>query len=266
MLNQPEMPQPVGFIHAGFAANAELSDLDQTNGIISQLKIIPRPDSAAIAKQLIEAGLHYLKERGASQVHVGSVFPHAPFYLGLYGGSRVPGILEEDRAARQALLDAGFEDVDQVHLLERKLVGFRTTLDRKQLNLRRTCQIQTVADPPETTWWESCLFSKAERDRFNLIDKQQQKWVGSVSFWDMLPIASETGTVCRGLYDLQISPEMRNAGLGKLLVGEALKQLAQQGIGRIEVQARDSDPAVLALCDRLGFDVIAKAYQMVRSV
>lgn len=82
----------------------------------------------------------------------------------------------------------------------------------------------------------------------------------------MSPIASETGTVCRGLYDLKISPEMRNAGLGKLLVGEALKQLAQQGIGRIEVQAKKSDPAALALFDRLGFDGIAKAYQMMRAL
>lgn len=253
----------LGFIHAGFAPNSTLSDLDLQQGVIAQLKLIPSSQQKQVAAGLIQHGLDYLRSKGARQIHVGSHFPHSPFYLGLYGGSRVPGILEHEHFAIDCLLEAGFHVDDEVLLLERQLSDFRPPVDREQLAHRRQFEIQAIADPMEANWWECCQFSMAEREKFILFPKMDRKMaIGSVAFWDMQPIASEVGGSARGLYDLQIDEQQRRSGLATFLVSESLKQLSQQGVGRVEVQVRTTDPASLNLFRKLGFSQIAKAFQM----
>jgi len=255
--------KPLGFVHAGFAPNRQLSDLDLENGVIAQLKVVPSPYQQQVAGQLIQQAIQYLRARGALRVHAGSMFPHSPFYLGLYGGSRVPGILEQDSLARESLLAAGFQDDDVVLLLERPLGNFRPPVDRLQLAHRRQFEVQAIADPMEANWWECCQFSMAEREKFNLTPKNDPgTTIGSVAFWDMQPLASEVGGSARGLYDLHINDRQRREGIATFLVSEALKQLSQHGVGRVEVQVRESDPAAIGLFRKLGFAEIAKAFQM----
>ncbi len=253
---------PVGFIHAGFGPNESLSDMDSQAGILSQLKVVPREDDSQIAGGLINHAIHYLQQRGATSVEIGSKFPHAPFYLGLYGGSRVPGIMHDDLIARFALQDRGFGYDDEVLLMKLELAGFRPNVDRDQMALRRQYQVKTTEDPMETSWWECCLFSHSERVRFTLHSKTNSAPIGAVCFWDMLPIASEFGMSCRGLYDLHIAPEFRRRGMATFLINEALKGLKQLGIVQVEVQVRHSDIASLQFFDKLGFEKFAVAYQM----
>jgi ribosomal protein S18 acetylase RimI-like enzyme len=255
--------QALGFIHAGFAPNSGLDDLDLQQGVIAQLKLIPSGQQKQVAAELIRRGLDYLRSKGARRIHVGSHFPHTPFYLGLYGGSRVPGILEHDHFAIECLLEAGFRVDDEVLMLERQLSDFRPPVDREQLAHRRQFNVQAIADPMETNWWECCQFSMAEREKFTLCPKSDRgAAIGSVAFWDMQPLASEVGGSARGLYDLHIENQQRRSGLATFLVSESLKQLSQQGIGRVEVQVRATDPGPLGLFRKLGFSQIAKAFQM----
>ena len=259
-------PLPLGFVHAGFAPNATLSDLDRTVGIVSQLKMVPGDRAAEVGRGLLEHGIQYLKQAGSTIAHVGGNFPNAPFYQGLYGGSRIPGVLDADHASRTALTEFGFQVADQVLLLERSLVGFRAQVDRDQMTLRRQFQIKAIADPLETTWWESCTFSLAERDRFTVFHKTKREYVGSVSFWDMQPLASQFGESCRGMYDLSVNAELRRGGMATFLVGEALRHLMQQGIGRVEVQVRQSDAPSLGVFKKLGFEPVAQGALMFKEL
>jgi ribosomal protein S18 acetylase RimI-like enzyme len=255
-------PQPLGFVHAGFGPNASLSDVDQSQGLICQLKVLPGERSAEVARGLLTAALDYLKRSGSKIAFVGSHFPHAPFYLGLYGGSRMPGIMHDDRLAREALLDFGFHEQDQVILLERKLAGFRPLAGRNQTDIRRNYQVKAIPDPLETSWWECCLFSLTERDRFTLYDPKLRQTVSSVSFWDMQPMSSEYGAACRGLYDLHVQLDLRRSGLASFLIGESLKSLMQRGVSLVEVQVRASDQASRHLFQKLQFTHAATAIQM----
>lgn len=258
--------QPLGFVHAGFAPVDELNDLDFRRGVLAQLKVLPGENQHEVAAGLIQRAIDYLRDRGATEVHAGSRFPHSPFYLGLYGGSRVPGVIAEDRCALQSLQRAGFREIDTVLMLERRLADFRPSVDRQQLALRRKYQLQAIADPLEGNWWECCQFSMAERERFNLMNKSDRgnsrEIIGSVSFWDMQPLASEIGGTARGLYDLHVDAKTRRSGLATFMVSESLKQLANQGVGRVEVQIPQSDPIVGRLFNKLGFVEISRGYQM----
>ena len=68
----------------------------------------------AVTMPKVRAAIDYLKSRGARTAYVGSCFPNAPFYLGLYGGSQVPGVLVDDVASVNALQSFGFVEDDQI--------------------------------------------------------------------------------------------------------------------------------------------------------
>ena len=258
--------KPLGFVHASFAPNEQLSDLDLSCGIVSQLKVVPGEFAEEVGQELLRRAMDYLSRQGASIAHVGSRFPRAPFYLGLYGGSRLPGIMDDDELAMKALADFGFNVDQAVVVMERGLAGFRTLIDREQMALRRQYQIKAVADPLETSWWESCTFGLAERDRFSVNQKQSRESCGGVSFWDVQPLASEWGVACRGMYDLQVAPELRRIGMATFLVGESLRHLMLQGIGRVQVQVRESDKPSLGVFQKMGFESVTKGYLMSKPV
>ena len=258
--------KPLGFVHAGFAPNDELSDLDLTSGIISQLKVVPGEFADEVGQGLLKNAMEYLKRRGATMAHVGSKFPRAPFYLGLYGGSRVPGVMQEDKATINALTEFGFSTDETVLVMERALTGFRTSIDRAQMVLRRQFQIKAIADPIENSWWESCTLGLAERDRFTVSKKQKSECSGGVTFWDIQPLASEWGVTCRGMYDLEVAPELRRKGMATFLVGESLRHLMLQGIGRVQVQVEESDTPSVGVFRKLGFEPVTQGYLMSKTI
>lgn len=265
-LESGDETKPLGFVHAGFAPNAELSDLDLKSGILSQLKVVPGEHAEVVGQALLGKAMEYLKQRGAGVATVGSKFPRSPFYMGLYGGSRIPGVMEDDEATAKALTQFGFQIDETITVLERTLTGFRTAIDREQMALRRQFQIKAIADPIETSWWESCTFGMAERDRFNVSRKKDREYCGGVSFWDIQPLATEWGVSCRGMYDLEVAPELRRKGMATFLVGESLRHLMLQGIGRVQVQVRDSDAPSMGVFRKLGFEPVTQGNLMSMTV
>lgn len=258
--------EPLGFVHAAFAPESNLNDLDTAAGIISLIKVVPGDRAEEVGQKLLQRALEYLKKRGASLVHAGGKFPRSPFYLGIYGGSRIPGVLEKDVFSRKALADFGFDVEGKVVVMERALSGFRTLMDREQMTLRRQYQIKAVADPLESSWWESCTLGLAERDKFSVSHKLHRNLCGTVSYWDIQPLASEWGLICRGMYDLNVTPELRRCGMATFLVGESLRHLTQQGVGRVEAQARESDEAAIGVFKKLGFEPVTHGYLMTKPI
>jgi ribosomal protein S18 acetylase RimI-like enzyme len=260
--NSGDQPRPLGFVHAGFTANEDLSDLDKSIGVISQLKVTPGEHEPTVANELLKRACEYLKSNGAVEVWGGARFPHSPFYLGLYGGSQVPGIVVEDESTVKAFHQFGFEDQDQIVIMDRKLSGFRAIVDRQQMALRRQYVIHAVADPLEKSWWESCTLGMAERDRFSVCHKSNQQECGHVSYWDIQPLANHWGVLARGMYGLRVSEDQRRSGIATFLIGESLRHLMQQGIGLVEAQCRESDEAAIGVFRKLGFAQVSQGLLM----
>ena len=74
------------------------------NGILTDTGVIcpvlVRPDcaEAEVAAGLLEQCEQYLRSRGAKIIHGGGLRPFNPFYVGLYGGSELPGISRATRS------------------------------------------------------------------------------------------------------------------------------------------------------------------------
>lgn len=259
--------RPLGFVHAAFLSNDSGSDFDLSRGLIAQLKLLPGDQQAAVASELLQRACDYLVGKGAEAVHFGGDFSsQAPFYLGLYGGSRIPGVTGDDVEVIEALQQAGFESTDRIIVMQRELADFRTPVGRSQMALRRQYQVNSINDPLDDTWWENCTLGMTERERFSIYHKTDQTVYGSVCFWDMKPLADDWNALARGMYNLRVPTEFRRSGIATFLVGESLRYLMQQGISVVEAQSPVSDPAAIGVFAKLGFKEVGFGFNMRKSL
>lgn len=257
---------PVGFVHAGFGPTDDLMSIRTEVGVTCMLMVPPHESRGEIMNQLLIESEKYLASRGSKTLFAGGIFPANPFYLGLYGGSRLPGILAEDRLSLALFKDHGYTELRQQLILQRKLHGFRPAVNRLQLQAKRRYHVQVTPDPKSESWWEACTLGQAERMRFDLVDRQSNERIGSVMFWDMEPLATTWGVHAMGMYDLAIEPSLQRQGLATYIVGEALRQLQTHGSTLSEVQASSNQMAAKALFAKLGFEQVDKGIVLTKNV
>ncbi len=260
----------VGFAHAGFAPAADWMDLDLSEGVISLILFdenYPRETRWEIGIKLVELAENYLIARGTKQIYVGSRFPEGPFYLGLIGGSQIPGMLPRQQGETlQLLLDNGYAEIQQIHILQRRLSGFQSVIDRQQIVIRRNFQIEAVLDPEIGTWWETCTLGDTDRTRFVLYNRKTKQAAGNVTYWDIQPLSRDWGVRTMGLFALRIEQDSRKSGFATFLVGESLRQLQQFGVGLVEAQVRSANTAAIRLFQKFGFEEVDHGVSLFKKV
>lgn len=258
--------QPLGFVHAGFGPNDGQTDLSADWGVIAALVVPPQPEAQAVGRALIAAAEGYLRAAGAQVLYGGSIWPLTPFYLGLYGGSEMPGVLTSDAVAREAYKASGYREIDRVRILQRGLAEFRPPVDRHQVRLRRSHRVEPLPDPAAATWWEACQWGVIERVRFELRKAGDDAPLGSLAAWEMELFSGVWGARTAGLIDIEVADDARKQGLGTYLVSESLRQLATLGYQRVEAQVMEANAAAGRLFSKLGFveveqgDVLRKEF------
>lgn len=248
--------KPVGFVHAGFGARDDMATLGGELGATCLILTMPSTTQDQVAAELLAQSEEYLRRRGVRELFGGAVHPVNPFYLGLYGGSEQPGILASDAAMCELYRSAGYQEERRIVVLERSLAGYRPTVDRRQMQLRRKYHVETVTDLPAAHWWDACLWGETERTRFSLCERDGGAALGYVTAWDMQPLAGSWGVRAAGLMQLEISTPTRRQGLAMFLLGEALRQLVAQGVTLVEAHIRQENRAALNLFSKLGFQEI----------
>jgi ribosomal protein S18 acetylase RimI-like enzyme len=243
----------VGFAHAGFGPNADETDLSTDCGTTCLLLTAPGPAEAAVAAGLLEQCENYLRRRGAKVLCGGGLHPLCPFYLGLYGGSEMPGILDSDAIARQAFAARGYEEVERAIVWGRSLEGFEALIDRRQMQARRQMLVEVAVDAPTQTWWEAVTLGEFDLTRFDLVPRTGGKPVATAVFRGLEPAGTTAVGRAAGLLSLSVDLAYRRRGLALFLVNEAFRQFIRQGIMRVEVQTRESDAVATSMFPKLGF-------------
>lgn len=246
----------VGYVHAGFGPDESRRTISYDAGVTCMLMVAPQVIFADLAPQLLTRSEAYLRRKGAQLVYAGGMFPLNPFYLGLYGGSELPGFLSSDVQRSQFFPAHGYEQVDQAVVLQRSLDDFCRPVDRRLMRLRREYQISLDATAPPVDWWDACVYPPGNPTRFDLIPRHGTDVRASVRFWVIEPLSNTWEKLTVGLTHLQVASSCRREGLATLLNYEALKQLRQNGVGIVEAQTMVHNSAAVGLYHKLGFQTV----------
>jgi ribosomal protein S18 acetylase RimI-like enzyme len=246
----------VGFVHAGFGPNDEGTALSTDMGTTYVLMLEGGGNDTALADELFARSEAYLRERGATVLYGGGIRPLNGFYLGLYGGSELPGVLDTDLVFTDACRRNGYRQIDRVMIVRRNLSDFRPALSREQRQLRRTVASGERYCPPSTSWWEATTTGAFEQLDFYVQAVVGGQVLGRVSFWDVEPLSTGWGVPTAGMFDLEVSAESRRQGLATFLLSEAFARLKNRGIVMVEAQTMQGNVPALAMYLKLGFETV----------
>jgi ribosomal protein S18 acetylase RimI-like enzyme len=247
---------PVGFVHAGFGASDDEQSISRESGTIYVLLLIDGHREPAVADELIRRAESYLRESGSQVLYVGGIRPLNAFYLGVYGGSELPGVLTEDALFVETAMRNGYREIDRVMVLQRELSGYRAPVTRSQRQLRRELAVREEPSPRPSSWWSACTTGGFEPTRYAVEPTRGGTALGEVWFWDIEPLSTGWGAQTAGMYGLQIAGERRRQGIATLLLSEAFGRLASRGVVRVEAQTMQQNLPAIALYKQLGFEQV----------
>jgi GNAT superfamily N-acetyltransferase len=242
----------LGFAHAAFGADASRSALDTTVGTTLLVVVPPHERRLEIEDGLLVRSEAYLRQRGATTILGGGSPDMGGFYLGLYGGSDLPGILDSSPAMQEVFRRAGYREAKRIAVLRRTLAGFRPPVNRLQVAIRRSTTLRVIDEPARRTWWEAATTTGLALRRYELRG-EAEALLGSASFWDVEPLARSWGLTMAGLLRVDIEGDRRRQGLASYLVAEALHDLSMEGTAVAEAQVAEDNPPAMQLFAKLGF-------------
>ncbi len=249
--------RPIGFAHAGFGPTEDESAIANELGASILTIVAPHAEEAAVAAELIRRSETYLYENGAKVLYGGGIRPLNAFYVGLYGGSELPGILDSDAQQQNFFRVAGYREIDRTVVLHRELAGFRPVVDRQQMQVRRRTKINYICDPPARSWWDACTLGDLTRLQYRLFLREDESQPAAIAtLVDMETFSHTWGVRTAGLWNVWVEESARRQGLAVNLLGDMLRQAAEQGIGLIEVQTMQSNGAAIAMYRKLGFQQV----------
>ena len=250
--------RPVGLVHAGFGPRDAAAELDRAVGTIALVLVEPRDDQAAIANELVHLGEQYLVLNGAKTVYAGGVDRRGPFYLGLYGGSELPGVPTSDEFALDLFHRHGYTASAPTVLLERDLAGLRPIIDRIQIQLRRRATVEAIFDPPARNWWDACTLGGFSTIGYVVRRRDGGSDPGSVLYWSMDPLSASRHARIAGMVDLRIETAARRQGWAKYLLSESLRHLAGQGVTAVQAQTTPDQQEAAELLLKMGFQEVGR--------
>ena len=256
--------KPVGFALSGFGPNADQSALTKDAGIVCTIQVVPSARRYGVGKELLARSEEYLLRNGAKELRVGSMWPNNPYMFGLYGGSNSPGMLGSDGDARPFLEANGYVRGESVLVFQRRLDTALAVADGRFPVLRKRYDIQLLRQASAGTWWAECVWGVLEPVEFRAFDKLTGLPAARAVVWELEGFNWRWKYPSAGILDIQVRPDLRKQGVGKLLVFHILRFLQDQFFGIGELQVRSNDPAAVGLCKSVGFEQIDVGWSYVK--
>ncbi|EAQ77078.1 hypothetical protein [Blastopirellula marina] len=255
--------QIVGFAHVALARDLNHQIESAAYAYLSLTLVAGHADYAAVTSALLDQAESMAKEAGAAQLITGGAPPLGPFYFGLAGGSHNLGVPSTFEVLRQQLDQRDYQVVGEYLAMRSNIHGFRPAVSREMMQIRRSFSVEANFSPPPLDWLNSCIYMHFERSQFDLIPKLNSAVAASATFIDLPHYSQLWGVHAAALVTVEALEDGDQAKANYLL-GEALRQLAETGVGRIETQVDKEDLAAYAMLRTLGFDEVYQSTRMAK--
>jgi ribosomal protein S18 acetylase RimI-like enzyme len=239
----------LGYVHAGFGPNTELSALDFTQGVICSLAVRPSERRHGVARDLVQRAEQYLTARGSTTLRAGPRWPNCPFGFGLYGGTNCPGFLASDPGADPFFKSLGYAPAGTTLVFHKRLDAPISIADGRFGLLRKRYDTQVLRSAGVPSWWHECVWGTLEPVEFRMVDKLANNFLAARAIvWELEGYGWRWGFPSAGVLDIQVRQDLRRQGLAKLLMAHVLRFLQDQFFGICEVQAPSDSPDLIGLC------------------
>lgn len=230
----------LGFAHAGFGPTPDGATLSNELGVVSAL--LTMPDAPVeVGEALLDRAEQYLRIRGVQKICALGVGDCCPFYLGMYGGGELPGVLRDDRWS-EFFQSHDYQSTGVTQILQRSLAGYRPRMDRNLIKVRRGGLVDATLDPPAVSWWDACTTADADRSSFTLQKRGETQPAARVVFSEMPAFSQSWGARAACLNRVETAGGDDQHHVLLYLLGESLRQLQGQGVHLVEAQVRNTPP------------------------
>ncbi len=255
-----------GFAHVGFGPAEDGSCLSCETAVVSMLMTRNPCSTGSIAADLLERVETYCRSRGSQRIYAMGAPRLSPFYLGLYGGCQIPGVLRGQTELHDVFECAGFETIDQTRIMHCPLSDGAIPIDRSQHLLRRNYDIEAAVNPPDRTWWEASTLGPFARIQFDLLDQTGEQPTGEIRVWDMQPLANAWNVTVAGLVDMNLPDEQPETEILRFFIGEVSRFLHRRSIALLEAQYSFQDARAAEVFPSLGFTQVDEADVMCKTL
>ncbi len=245
----------IGFVHAGFAPLAGTSKIDPAFGVICAIVVHPQHRRQGIGRELMQQGIAYLRERGATRIQVGESRGADPFYFGLYGGCRPSGFLKSDPLADPFLKAVGFVLKEEHTVYQRDLRLTRDPVSFRTMKLRRVTQVEFSDQPSDPNWWWFANFGTADSLHCLLTDKEGKQFA-TVTVVGLDHYVGTWNERAIGLLGIDVPEAYRGQGYGQTLVIEVVRRMKQEMITRAEMHVPSGNAAAHRIATASGFQAV----------
>ena len=253
----------LGFAHAGFGADATGRALCYQDGVVCFIGVRPDFRKRGIGSNLLARCEAYLREKGAQTLFAGPHRLRNPFYLGLYGGSNLPGFLTNQGEVEPFLAKHQYQVCRETLVLQRGLRQPLKLFDARYAAHRQQYELGAGVPRSYPSWWQECVLNPLEPDEFCLKDKATGTRVAVALVWEMPNLGGRGPMPAVGIVDLEIVQSKRRLGLGKFFLALIVRTLQDQYFETAEIQVDLENTAAVKLCRGLGFEQVdvGRAYK-----
>lgn len=255
-----------GFAHAGFGPTDDFSALRRDVGVVSMIAVRPAHRRQGVGSELLRRAEDYLRGRGSNAVHAGGQRPAKPFYLGLYGGSDGPGFLLTDDEVHPFLAKNGYAPFQKMFVFNRRVDEPLTIVDPRFKGLSKKYDAVAAPEAVLGSWWWESVFGPLEPSEFQLNDRQTGETVARALFWEMKDYGWRWGAPAAGIVDVKVRGEFRRQGVGRYMLNQLLRHLADQYFGIVEVQVPEKEETGIKMFTALGFTPVDTGVSYVKEL
>lgn len=246
----------LGLLHFGPTGTRDSTDTSQETVAIFAL-CLRSESSDEVAMLLLDAFQKRAQAKGFVRCVVRPGPKDAGYYLSLGPADNLIGATAEEVRLCNLLASQGYSPKAPTCLWELELAFFTPPMDRAQIQIRRSCQVQHSGDEPSLPWWQACLMGHTDPSLITLQRRQDQSVLSAALFWTISPELGGPSDPLAGqiawLWNLEVPEEQPDIDALTFLLSESMRLYQSEGVSAIRTATKLDASSSAEILHRLGF-------------